>query len=697
LPHGTDRIPLFLEASSMSILRLVHSLSTRVRAWGRSSAGAILVAAVVVGVSAAPSGAQADLLTPPNDPAELIDRLNRLLPRASHTERAEDVLLPALARMQEPPSAARTAQAAIMMSPEHPGWSGAVRWAQATEQQEVISALRTIAEPRTRYVFTLPYGETAPRDFRQAGLYTSLGESNLIAGAKHGHLQAFDRLRALVHIEASRLAAAGQGRESLELLASLSRFGRMIADRLFLAEKEWGMQTMRETFERMRDVLYTHRSAFDESMLMGIIDELDPREYRVERIRLPQGDILAGLQMIVSVIERRGGPIPDRFGPMMAGMASSERPLRMFGEAAGWQRLAETHADWFDSLDKLRGVHNDWELRWPLDPFDRLMRTTSDFRRMDMSRYAVIGESVPDLGSLFNERMLVRTELSGTRLSLAVMAHRARSNVWPRPLFAVRGRYLREIDMDPFHPSGDTAIEYFVPILDSPRDERRDPEPHRMTVLLGEGGASISPGAEMDLDSGEGLLDAMLGEVGPEFIGMIATGLLQQFIDMGITADNIEASVDRWLDMARRMSAQGPGASGDAGLPQGFSMNDVPERDEAIAMLESLFQDRRFTSALDKHRQGRQLTQDEQMAVIQAMESAAEQAERSAAAEQASENGSSESFMLTFDESEFILYSVGRDGVPNRARNVGPSGNDYLLWPPMMSLVREHRIREAGR
>ncbi|TVQ31096.1 MAG: hypothetical protein EA376_10950 [Phycisphaeraceae bacterium] len=675
----------------MRMLRLVESLTRRTAAWGRSFAGAAAVAVAAILGPVATSGAQ-DLLTPPEDPAELVDRLNRLLPRVSQSERAETVLLPALAQMQSPPGAVRSSEAAIMMSPEHPGWRRASEWAAASEQQTALDALRSVAEPRTRFVFTLPYGETAPREFRTAGLYTSFGDSNTIAQAKHGHLDAFDRLRRLVHVEATRLASAGEGGAALELLASMSRFGRMIADRLFLDEKEWGMQVMRESFERMRDVVYTHRDTFDEATLMQIIDELDVREYRIERIRLPQGDILGGLQIIVRVIEYRGGPIPDRFGPMMAGMASAERPLRMFGEAAGWQRLSETHANWFDSLDKLRGVYNDWELRWPLDPFDRLMRTSSDYRRMDPSRYAVIMESVPDLGSLFNERMLARTELAGSRLALAVVAHRARTNVWPRPLFAVRGRYLREIDVDPFHPSGDTAIEYFVPILDSPRDERRDPEPHRMTVVLGEAGASISPGDEMDLETDDSMVD-MLEDMPPEFIEMVVNGVLQQFIDQGVAADTIEQAVDGWLENLRQMMQPPPGAPRP---PAGF-MDDIPSRDEAVAMLRALFENRRFVNALERRRQGRSLTPDEQRSVLEAMDEAAAVAESAGAADGDSEFPGRESFALTFDDSEFILYSVGRDGVPNWARNVGPAGNDYLLWPPTMSLVREHRLREAGR
>lgn len=48
------------------------------------------------------------------------------------------------------------------------------------------------------------------------------------------------------------------------------------------------------------------------------------------------------------------------------------------------------------------------------------------------------------------------------------------------------------------------------------------------------------------------------------------------------------------------------------------------------------------------------------------------------------------SFTVEFDDSEFLLYSTGPDGMNNYAEKVGAGGNDILLWPPLMSLTREH-------
>ncbi|MCA9311291.1 MAG: hypothetical protein KDA21_08810, partial [Phycisphaerales bacterium] len=46
------------------------------------------------------------------------------------------------------------------------------------------------------------------------------------------------------------------------------------------------------------------------------------------------------------------------------------------------------------------------------------------------------------------------------------------------------------------------------------------------------------------------------------------------------------------------------------------------------------------------------------------------------------------SFPFTIDDSNFILYSVGWDGVGERAATVHPLKGDILIWPPVLSLTK---------
>jgi hypothetical protein len=59
-----------------------------------------------------------------------------------------------------------------------------------------------------------------------------------------------------------------------------------------------------------------------------------------------------------------------------------------------------------------------------------------------------------------------------------------------------------------------------------------------------------------------------------------------------------------------------------------------------------------------------------------------------------------ENFAMMLREDQFVMYSVGRDGVKNFAADVsnelGAQTGDYLIWPPMLSIHRAH-LRDSGR
>lgn len=59
-----------------------------------------------------------------------------------------------------------------------------------------------------------------------------------------------------------------------------------------------------------------------------------------------------------------------------------------------------------------------------------------------------------------------------------------------------------------------------------------------------------------------------------------------------------------------------------------------------------------------------------------------------------------ENFSIMLRDDQFVLYSVGRDGMKNLAEDVSIDPDavtgDYLIWPPMYSLYRTH-LRETNR
>ena len=48
------------------------------------------------------------------------------------------------------------------------------------------------------------------------------------------------------------------------------------------------------------------------------------------------------------------------------------------------------------------------------------------------------------------------------------------------------------------------------------------------------------------------------------------------------------------------------------------------------------------------------------------------------------------SFNVSLTDKDFVLYSVGPDGSDGLARSVGTGGDDLLIWPPIITLRRQH-------
>jgi len=626
----------------------------------RSAAGPLALAGLLF-VAAAPAPGQTQ--------GQFVEQLNERARSFPEEDVAERVLIPAVAAMQAPPQEMTVGEARLLM-PDDAGWSAAASWAQAEPQQAVVEAVRTVAEDRSRYVFALPYGDAAGREAIDAGFYTSLGDPALIARARHHYLGKLNDIAALVNVEATRLAEADDALGGIDLLVHWIRLARRVGDRQFYEEKLWSLQQMRGALERIRDLAYTFPGGLDDLEVRSVIRDLAERKMTLDRMRFPQGEQLAALQLVEATFIERAGPDPASFGPTLARLSAGDRPLRLFDEAALWQKVADVHAGYFDTLDMIEDIFGDWVQRWGVGPHDILMARPSERSEMDPARFALIDEVVPQMDPLFAERLALRTEIGGTQLALAVVGFRSWMGGWPDPIFAVRPRFVPEIPIDPYDPQGEAIYGYFVPIRDVPRSEREDPEPHRMTVIgAAPGGGAIASAAGAPVPS------AAPADLESEPLGdMVAQAIGQWFVMMGeagFSADNLEPA---FQERQTEDGVMGPNADVDP---------DVARRAFRLLFEEYPV----FRSAMDRARNARRarnlFTTEEISDLLGIMESAFE---RARLLERASE---ADSFEREFDESVFIVYSAGFDSRYSRAERVGPLGEDYLIWPPLLSLVRE--------
>ncbi len=446
----------------------------------RAAAVAITIAATLVAASAA-----AD---------RFVDAVNAAYARLDDSRRSELVLLPALIDMQPPPELLRQrADRAALMLTTSPAWPAVEAWATAEPQQAVLQAIAAVTEetnPQRAMQFALPYGiNGVPTDFIRAGVHAELGDPPTLASAQLGYMERFHWIKLLVDIETTRLVEAGQAEDAINMNLDLAAFARQIAERQLGAEVEWAYETIASTMRRVRDAAYVDSKGsrtLGAQFLTDIVASIDVDRglYRIERLRMPEGDKQAALQLVERVFDRAGRPDPAVFPSAMAEMAATGRPLRLFGEAGRWAQRVDSHAGQAQTRQTIEGVYNDWNTRWSSDPYDPIQRTTSAYRGLQSRSedFSLITQTVPDLGRLLDLRKGVQAETVGTRVALAAQALNLATGTKASSLALLRPRYIDNLGVDPFNPN--TALGnrpellYFVPERDNVRGER-----HRMNVI----------------------------------------------------------------------------------------------------------------------------------------------------------------------------------------------------------------------
>lgn len=435
-----------------------------------------------------------------------ISRVNAQSGAIPNDQRADLVLFPAMVDLAEPPAIVQRLEDgrptdAMLLGPGLRGWETAAEWAAADSQQAVITALDEITQEATflnAMVMAQPYGiDGVPVNLIRAGLYTELGDPPTLTTADFRYLPKLTNVVILAHVEASRRLEAGDPAGALDVLIDLLHLGRMMADREFYEEVAWGYRTMIDAAIRIRDVAYVDYSSdqpeLTHDQLLEAINRLDLGRrgfLLIERLRLPEGDRIGGEQILSRIFDERGRPT-DRFASTMSTLTTTDRPLRRFSEAGLWAQVQRVHGDGLSTRAKLDDVYNDWFQLWPQSDFSNQHKNVRDFDRLNPITEGVVIAIVPNMTGLFNERRILKTEISGTRAALGIVAYMSRLRTLPVNLAALRPQILPDREVDPFGPELDaqrrrlvSEFQYMVPRRDLPVNPRLGPQPLPIDVIM---------------------------------------------------------------------------------------------------------------------------------------------------------------------------------------------------------------------
>lgn len=462
-------------------------------AWGGVAGGGVAMIGAGLGMALALPAARAD---------EFIDRANALYADIEASKRSDVILIPALVELQAPPASVATLPQARLLPAGARGWAEAEAWAKGGPQQAALGALRKATEPpKSPREQTMAWGQgygvaaVTPTLVRQ-NMYTELGDPPLLSAARFGYMPALDRLQLLIHVECSRLVGEAKFGEAIDLAERLVALGRQIADRQYFREARWGHQAMIDGLQRVRDVAYQDyrgKRVLKAADIEAVLKRLDDAtgDLRIARMKLPQADYLGAQQAVALVMDAKEGPNERAFGRTMARLATTEFPLQMFSAASYWGGVARQHKNTYDTTQELKRAFEDYDQRWPLDWYNKRNQLPFYRNKLDQNALAVVTATLPDLGPLFELRQQVQVERVGTRSAFAMLGYVYDAKVFPPKLSSVAPRWVTRLEADPLNPIRDAGaqppLEYFVPIRDTPQNEREDPKPSELNIFTDTG------------------------------------------------------------------------------------------------------------------------------------------------------------------------------------------------------------------
>lgn len=693
---------------------------------------ATAIAVCVAGVALASSPALADTY---------LDQANKAAAASPGTKPAQDILMPALAAMTEPPVPVGWTRddllTLLMAAPGEDDWKALETWAAAEPQQAALAALKTITTGDDRYIIGLPYGRDAvPAAWADADLFVALNEDGLLFSATFPYLRRIGWLVGLATFEASRAAAAGDGDRALAVCTQTFNLGRILTERPYLREMIAGASIMLVSLERLRDVMYQFPSAFNPTKIKETAETLASQ--RIRERRLPIANYLASEQIIARTFAERGKVDGAKLAEVMSGARAPKRSLQRLSEAAFWSDRAVDQADWFDATDKLKGVWADWEQRWRLtDIHDPLFDVPSEFRRMDADSLLAVYYPLNGVDELFDVRMRLLLELGGTMNAMGCVGFHQTNKTLPPQLASVEPRFVAKLSPDLYNVDRRQPVrkyqqfQYWVPMRDQKWDRRETPHPYQITVAMVAGaGDSFTTGFQIGLALGpvaraymlpiwgslpDSVFDQATGKVDVEKLRTLFNDRIEKrswspadiekiAVDIralksaGVTSENFDSKFDGSLgvELANSLSAVAM-----MGVDVNGIVSMVRDATKAMFALPS------YDNAKQTIDRGDTLRKEQVVDLLKGVVEVAVQpanadrlAEMAATMREFSAKRLAElggpglpttTFDTTVDDSQFLLYSVGLDEQDDRARMVGPAGIDILMWPPILSLQREAR------
>ncbi|MFI4854055.1 MAG: hypothetical protein ACIAQF_03620 [Phycisphaerales bacterium JB065] len=456
------------------------------------STGLLLTLGALLGL---PASASAD---------EWFERAQKDMGLVTGNLSAEEVLFPAMIAMDELPfdiSDQPNPFAYIISLPRGSSErQSLIEWVQSPNQQAVLEAVRTVADPDANYMFSLQIGtDKVKPEWAEAGFCIESGLDDLILDADYEYLvQMGNRLLVMMYVNGIAKAEGGEGDDALLDYAKFIALYRLLLERPSYEEKRHALNGIQICIQAMTDLVYQYTRPGDNAFTArGIADAVLETDDAVQRFRfrdfaLPTLTEYAVHQAFDWATQGGRRVDPTRFAALMSLLHWSEpEGLERFGVYAVSQSMGSLQLDRVSFEQRVQDVFADYNRRWNYtdlhDP-DLEVDSVGSNSWMD---YEIITRLVEfQYPPLFESRLEMLTNLAGMRCALGVVAFKLENGTLPGQIVAIQPRYVRSLANNLDHLnyneriSAAEPLRYWVPIRDERFGPRETPTPYVIKAVF---------------------------------------------------------------------------------------------------------------------------------------------------------------------------------------------------------------------
>ena len=283
--------------------------------------------------------------------------------------------------------------------------------------------------------FGLPYGKSKIDLWRKLNFQAEIISSGSLGTKKFGYQNAIDLLNRYAVLTSWEFFKDKKGDKGLNLIFSMIKINRSIAEREFLIEKKESLKAISGLCESARDMLYLYGSSVEASVLRKLAHDNRFIFENPRGIDLPYAEYLVAKNILKGIYDRSAMP-NQLFSIELSKRTSSSNPIKRFGARRFWDLLSkEQLVESGDSqVLKMTSAYDEVARQWKepkSSPMRKMRKAVWFIDSLNKVRFAPVHLLMKDIRQLFLERDISKTQLNGLISAMGLVAYKNKLGKYP--------------------------------------------------------------------------------------------------------------------------------------------------------------------------------------------------------------------------------------------------------------------------